>query len=114
MKKKYDFTYGCHEANANFEVDTDKFTAELANLTLEFFTWEYNKEADPVDEVLKKIAIRCIEVASENDYNTYGVTDEFNNMEGYPKLDGSVGLTLTNVDAYKFDEDNLFVEITTE
>ncbi|MBL7971733.1 MAG: hypothetical protein JNL03_09445, partial [Prolixibacteraceae bacterium] len=48
MKKRYKFDYDVFEAWVNFDVDTSIFTKEMALATLEFFTWDYDKEADPI------------------------------------------------------------------
>lgn len=114
MIKKYDFNYDCYGAMVSFSVDTTKFTAEMAKATLEFFTWDYDREVDPVDEVMKKYALLAIRIATCENYNTYGVMCEFNNREGYGPVDGSIGIILISVTGYEFDEDNLYLEILTE
>ena len=107
MIKKYTYIYDFHEAEAEFEVDTEKFTAEIAQEVLDFWTWDYDEEADPVDEAMKKTAMEVIRVATFEGYNTDGVKDEFNSKEGWWKLDGSAGITLISVSGYEFDEDKL-------
>jgi hypothetical protein len=56
MIKHYTFDYNIYDAQATFKVDTEKFTPEMAQSTLDFFTWDndYDEEEDPVDEVMKK------------------------------------------------------------
>lgn len=100
--KKYSFDYDLGEADALFEVDTEKFTEEMANATLEFFSWDYDKKANPIDEVMKKYAMRAIEFATFNNHNAYGVKSDFENAEGFAKVDGSVGVTLIRVNGYEF------------
>ena len=56
MTKKYSFNYNSFDASAEFVVDLEKFTPELARSTLDFFTWRYDEDADPIDEVMKKYA----------------------------------------------------------
>ncbi len=107
MIKQYTFNYDMYEAKACFKVDTDKFTKELAYATLDFFTWDYDKENDPIDEVMKKYAMEAIRIATFNNYSTYGVKEAFNNNEGYAKVDGSMGIELNIVSSYEFDESNL-------
>jgi hypothetical protein len=107
MIRKYEFDYGFGEADCSFEVDDSIFTNEFANATLEFFDWFYDKDADPIDEVMKKYAMRAIKEATFNGYNLYGVIGEFDSMEGYSKVDGSYGITLISVSEYEFDESQL-------
>lgn len=111
MIKHYTFNYNIYEAEATFKVDTEKFTAEIANETLTFFTWDYDKEADPIDEVMKKYAMEAIRIATFNNYNEYGVKSEFNQLEGYCKVDGSMGVELMSVEGYDFDDDALSMEV---
>ncbi|SHE58352.1 DUF2528 family protein [Dysgonomonas macrotermitis] len=110
MIKRYNYEYGFGEATVSFEVDTDIFTAELANETLTFFCWNYDKDADPVDEVMKKYALEAIKQATFNNYNEFGVIDAFNNNEGFGRLDGSIGITLKEVTGYEFDESQLTID----
>jgi hypothetical protein len=106
MIKKYSFDYD-GKATASFTVDTDMFTPEIAKETLTFFVWDYDKEADPVDEVLKKYALRAMYIATCNNYNLQGVTDEFEDQEGFCHVDGRIGIELTEVTGYPFDDDDL-------
>lgn len=112
--KNYTFKYNLYEAEVSFKVDTEKFTEEMAKATLEFFTWDYDKSADPIDEVMKKYAITAIEIASSEDYNAYGIIHEFDDKEGFCRIDGSQGITLTWSEKYEFDEENLSMEVKIE
>lgn len=110
--KTFKFIYGFHDAEAVFEVDTKVFTADMANATLEFFSWDYNEDNDPVEEVLRKYAIQAIKIASFSNLNTSGVISEFEDLEGFGHIDGSIGLTLVDVEGYEFDEDEMDLCIT--
>lgn len=112
MIKIYDFNYDMYEAGAKFEVDTDKFSPELAKETLDFFTWDYDQEANPIDEVMKKYAMSVIRISTFENYNTYGVIEEFKKKEGFCSIDGSMGIKLIDVTPYEFDWDQLQVEIS--
>lgn len=111
MIKIFNFDYN-YEADASFKVDTDKFTPELAKATLEFFIWDYDKENDPVEEVMKKYAMEAIRVSTFNNYNTFGVKNEFDSREGFARLDGSMGIELLRVNGYEFDIDELTMTIS--
>ena len=114
MIKHYSFNYNSYDAEVCFAVDTEKFTVEMANATLNFFTWKYDKDADPIDEVMKKYAMEAIKIATYNNYNINGVINEFMNLEGYAKVDGSLGITLNFISGYEFDEDGLSVTIVSK
>ena len=105
--KTFKFDYDGAEAAATFKVDTEVFTAKLANRTLEFFHWDYEKSNDPITEVLKKYAMEAIRIATKYSFNVHGVISDFNNKEGFATLDGSFGLTLVSVQGYEFDDDKL-------
>lgn len=109
--KKFKFNYDFHEAEVTILVNTDLFTREHAKATLEFFSWNYDEYNDPIEEVLKKYAMEAIKVATRYSFNVSGVISDFDDKEGFAKLDGSLGLTLTSIDAYEFDEDKLKYKI---
>ena len=112
MIKKFKFDYDCCEAQAVIKVDTDLFTKQHAQTTLDFFTWDYDEDNDPVEEVLKKYAMEIIRVATKYSFNVSGVTRDFENKEGFAKLDGSLGLTLVSVIPYELDEEKLELTIS--
>lgn len=114
MIKHYTFDYNMGEAEASFKVDTEVFTNETAKATLEFFSWNYDKDADPIDEVLKKYAIEAIREATFNTYVTKGVIQAFEKKEGFSRIDGSNGIELMTVWGYEFDERYLDVFIIIE
>ncbi|NME67190.1 DUF2528 family protein [Flammeovirga aprica] len=110
MKKKYELQYGVFEASATFIIDTSKFTNELAQSVLEFFTWDYDKEADPIDEAVKKYALKAIVLASFEHYDyLQGVINEFEEIEGFAPVDGSYGITLLKVDRIEIEDSQLSI-----
>src|SRR4051812_841427 len=113
MIKKYSFDYDMGEASVTFVVDLEQFTPEMANSTLEFFSWDYDKDADPIDEVMKKYAMKAIQIASDNSFNEFGVISEFENEEGFCVIDGRLGIRLTEVTGYELSDDKLQVETET-
>lgn len=108
MIRHYKFNYDLHEAEVCFKVDTSKFNTEMAQANLDFFLWDYDKEADPIDEVMKKYAMEAIRIATTKNYNRYGVQKEFENLEGFLRVDGiDSGIELKLIRAYEFDDDKL-------
>jgi hypothetical protein len=107
MIKTFNFDYDYCEAKVVIKLDTDLFTEEHAQSTLDFFLWDYDEENDPVEEVLRKYAMEIIRVATKDSLNVFGVTREFDNKEGFLKLDGSLGLTLVSVTPYEFNDEKL-------
>jgi len=104
MTEIYEFNYDFYKASCEIEIDREKFTKELANETLTFFSWYYDKNADPIDEVLKKYAMLAIEKASEG----YSISELQNHQfEGFADMDGSLGIKLLSVESFEFDEEDL-------
>lgn len=115
--KNYRFSYNGGDAAVVFRVDESVFTEEMAKAALEFFTWPYDAEGDLRAELLKKYALRAIEVAITE--GAYGVRSWFAEAEGFLALDDSTGIDLprTGIELigiipYYFDEDDLemFIE----
>lgn len=111
MKKIYKFNYDFGNAEVSFEVDLNRFTYSMANDTLEFFTWGYDPDADPIDEVMIKYAISVIKMAMSESLNKYGIMNAFQFQEGYYLIDGSDGILLTQLEVSDFDTSLLECEI---
>lgn len=112
--KRYSFDYNNGDASAEFEVDTETFTEEMAKETLNFFSWDdpYDKDADPIDEVLKKYATQAIWFATMNRHNVTGVISDFNeDAEGYYSVDGEHGIKLLSIDGIEIIESYLTMEV---
>ena len=109
MIKTLEYDYSRHEASCTLQLDTEKFMKEDAQVLLDFFSWDYpyDTDANPVDEYMKKVAMECIKVATFNNYNEKGVISEFEEMEGWPRIDGTNGITLLDVSTYEFYEGDL-------
>lgn len=110
--RKYEFEYGFDPiATCTFEVDRKVFTEEMAYATLNFFSWKYDKEADPIDEVVRKYALQAIRLATINDHNTYGVTRDFKDLEGFGAVDGSIGIKLLDVSGIEIEDSELELQL---
>jgi hypothetical protein len=110
MKRTYLFDYDCGEASATFVVDTEKFTPEMAKETLDFYYWDYDKEADPVTEVLRKYALQAIVFATSTERGLNGVLDEWKHLEAFHPIDTDI-VKLIEVSGYEFDEEKLEMKI---
>lgn len=112
MVLKYDFTYN-NDATASFEVNTNIFTEKDAKLLLEFVDWDYDKDENPIDELMTKYAIEAIKYASLNNSNLYRVINIFADTEYLCPVDGSVGVKLLKVNGYDFNNIELECDKTT-
>lgn len=107
---KYTIEYNQGEASAVFNVDNNFFTAEKALMTLDFFLWDYDKDNDPIDEVLKKYALKCFEISAKPSFDSVArCKSEFQDMEGFCRIDGSSGINLIRMESFDFDEDEITV-----
>lgn len=107
MIRTYKFDYNLGEASAIIKVDTSKFTADSAQKLLAFFTWTYDEDADPIDELMDKYAIHAIRIATLENYNLIGTKNWFADTEGLIAMDGSQGVELIEVERYEFDMSRL-------
>jgi hypothetical protein len=114
MTRHYTFNYNSYDAEACFKVDTEKFKAEDAQLLLDFFSWNYDEDADPIDELMRKYAMKAIEIATAENLGEEGVRSWFSGQEGFIAIDGSQGVELNFVSPYEFDEDALNMEVVAE
>lgn len=105
-KKIYKFDYDY--ASLEFEIDLEKFTPELAKETLEFFLWDYDREADPIDEVLKKYALRAFLIGMGK--SCKGCINRWDE-EGFAPIDGSHGIRLIEYTDFEFMENSLTMEV---
>lgn len=108
-KKRFKFNYDWNKAEVVFEVDLEKFTPELANETLGFFLWDYDKEEDPVYEVLKKYAAEVLRISNTNQ-TAAGIVRMWD-QEGFAPINGEMGITLVEFEGFEFDGDDLEMEV---
>ncbi len=112
MIKTFEFTYDELSAEAIFRVDTEKFTAEIAELILESYIWDYDPFDDPIDQAMRKIAMIAIELCTRYNDNLWGVKKRFNQEDFFLPVDGSAGIELTKIRKYEFTEEKLEVIIS--
>lgn len=110
-KRIYNFNYDFHKAEVSFEVDLEVFTPEMANGTLTFFSWDYDHDADPIDEVMKKYAIRVLQFLAERGLHSVNLIKNDFNEEGFGRIDGTIGITLLNYEVFEFEENDLEMEV---
>ena len=103
--EKLVYTYGFLDGKVELSLNRELFTEEMAHNLLEF-SEDFGAFRDDEDDVLnacKKIAYKAFYISSTKNLNTKGVKREFESLEGFPRLDGSVGITLEYVEGYEFD-----------
>lgn len=95
----YGFWWEC-----TLEVNEEIFTQENAKSLLEFFSWDWDKDAsDFRKEYFLKIAQKVIMLSAH--YSEMGILNWFQDTEGFPPLDGSYGIKLIDFDEFVFDEE---------
>lgn len=103
MIRKYKIEYGFMDWECTLEINETIFTPELLKEALDFFVWDYDKTNNLYEEYAKKIAKQVILLSMT--WNEEGIIDEFIEMEGFPPLDGSMGVKLIRCDTFEFDDD---------
>ncbi|MEH0153691.1 DUF2528 family protein [Limibacter armeniacum] len=110
--KEYRCQYDSSYAEVTFEVDTDVFTTESANVLLEYWDWDYDEEADEIEEAIRKWSLECFrEAMSRRIDNADQLIDVFDSKPEWPKLDGSIGVKVVNFSPFELREDWLTVDI---
>ena len=105
MKEQLKYTYGFLDGEVILSLDREVFTEKLARILLEFGE-DFGAFRDNEDDVLnacKKIAYTAFYISSTKNLNTKGVKKEFESLEGFPRLDGNLGIKLDYVGGYEFD-----------
>lgn len=113
------YTYGFLDGRVELTLNRELFTEDLAKSVLDFHDNDenFNESDDVVLNACKKVAYHAFWVASTQNYITYGVKKEFEDStlcEGYPCLDGSIGITLEYVEGFKFDSFDFNLEVDEE
>lgn len=83
------------------EVDGVKTIDRIKEMVEFWSEWESllsDNNGDYTSAFLKQLARQAYMIASSNQYNTYGVVEEFNDMEGWCKMDGSCGIKILSTD----------------
>jgi hypothetical protein len=113
-KKIYNFNYDYHKAEVKFEVDLEKFTPKLANETLTFFSWDYDHEADPIDEVMKKYAMAVLIFSlGFGGIDTDSLIKRFDaGSEGFARIDGTMGILMVDFEPFELDDNDLEMEVS--
>lgn len=119
MIKQYKLRY--NELDLILAVDHSKASDNFFHEINDFWgdaAWRLSQSKNDIClTVLKLIAAKCFHLAVSNDYNPYGVMDSFNDgdeTEGFPPLDGSLGIYLVNMDGFNIEDDEIFLISTTE
>lgn len=107
------------KAEMKVEIDHDIMTeAELHEINNFWSDAEYriSRSGDVLSAVLKMLARTAMLIALEQNFNTRGVVGEFDTsdgcgQEGWPPMDGSVGIKITYIDiSGMLDSDDMSIE----
>ena len=118
MAKKT-YKIGAYELDwwARVEIDFDK-TFEMGNevistemaikMMVEFWSgWQWKLKDNHNDYTLlflKNLTAEIIGEIAENNYNLQGVLSHFRNAEGWCRMDGSAGITILDVDEFRWSD----------
>lgn len=87
-------------------VDLSKVDHKYLELFLGYWDIFYDDD-DILNEALSFIAIECfIESIKCNSYTTKGMMDIFKDKEGFPRLDGSSGISITQFSHFELEKED--------
>lgn len=104
MIKTYKYEYNFYEAEACIKIDDQVLSLKDCKEALAFFTWEYDKNKDPYDELGRLYCTAAMLFATQNNANVNGVITHFKDAEGFLDVCGKSGITLTQVAGIDFSE----------
>ena len=116
--KKYIIDYDW-KASIEIEIDHDVMTEEKLHQINNFWSdseYRLNKHDSLLNAVLIMLAQHALLIAISKDLNAYGVVCEFdwddgNGQEGWPPMDGSEGIRITDIDTSGiFDSDDMTIK----
>ncbi len=106
-KKTYTVTYIPQDWDCTVEIEDEVngvATLDLIKQMVEFWTdWESlldDNDGDYTRAFLQQLARQAFLICVGENYNTYGIVEEFNDLEGWCKMDGSQGIKITNTDDF--------------
>ena len=67
----------------------------------------YDEEDDPIDEVMKKYALEVVRISAFSYSGIQYVKNQFQNLEGFGRIDGSIGITLMYLVSSELNDDLL-------
>ena len=124
--KKYTIKYPDIYWECEIEIDEDFITPtykksdppvttkDRIKQMVEFWSdWEdrlEDNDGDYTKTFLQQLASRCLEIVISNNYNLFGVIGEFEEAEGWFKMNGSYGITITSVDDFEFQYSEFQIE----
>lgn len=118
MKKRYYISH-VNDGAIEVEIDHDIMTEEKLHEINNFWTSADFRLAcckgNVLHAVLKNLAADVITENVSYTLNLTGVIRRFDyqdgqGVEGWPKMDGSDGITITNIETPSFDDDDMTVE----
>lgn len=103
MIKQYTLQDTQTDQEVTIVVDYEKLDPKLWEELSSFWS-EHDERSDDYEAgMLKMIAETALEVQVSHNYNTLGVISWFEKVEGWCKMDGSLGIMITNVDTLDFE-----------
>jgi hypothetical protein len=110
--------------NCSLEIDEEfQYTTESGEIRtckqdivemVEFWTgWESRLDdcdGDYTKAFLKQLARKILCIVMATGYNTGGIIEEFEELEGWQSMDGSKGIAIIDMDDYPIDHDDFYLE----
>lgn len=112
-KIKYKVELDNIDCSITVEINDDENTKQLMDMCNKFwFGYQQrldDENGDITNTFLKLLCGTALSVQQTNDYNLYGVIQEFNDMEGWCRLDGSDGIKLTGIEWLTFTDEPMTI-----
>ncbi|MEQ9309711.1 MAG: DUF2528 family protein [Balneolaceae bacterium] len=94
------------------QIDHEKADPAIKEMVEFWLGWEDlldENDGDYTKTFLQNLAYLVLVLVIGKNYNLFGVTEEFKDLEGWVPLDGSFGIKLLQVESNPIDEDQFTV-----
>jgi len=106
--------YSGHWWECTVEIDDNIATVEMMKELILFWIGGKNRlkqnKGNVITTFLQQLAREIFYILTEHNYTEEGVIDEFDNREGWCKMDGSMGIKITYTDNVEISHDDFSVE----
>lgn len=114
MKNLYKIENDLLGASVTVEVDDEKMPDDMLEQINGFWSGAEDRLLDADDNLLNAVLTLLAEtvfrIQFSDDLNTYGVVKAFENLEGWPTMDGTYGFKIIDAESFEIDPFDISIQ----